>query len=113
MTPDVALTAKSVGCHWGFVMSQLVVIRFAEPRNTKGAPALDQDAMQADLHTQLEAALRAQLGDDVKLRLERGASNDIRLEGKFSMKPGEVKAIVSEVLGEIMDAFDPSGYTVS
>jgi hypothetical protein len=90
-------------------MAQLVVIRFANPR---AAPAnLDQDAMQADLHAQLEPLLKAQLGEETELRLERGATNEIRVEGRFALKPNEVKSIVSETLGEVMDAFDPSGYT--
>jgi CO dehydrogenase nickel-insertion accessory protein CooC1 len=92
-------------------MSQLVVIRFAQPRGNKNVLSIDQDAMQADLHAQLEVLLKARLGEETRLRLEQGATNDIRLEGRFSMKPLEVKAVVSEVLGEVMDGFDPSGYT--
>ena len=92
-------------------MGQLVVIRFARPRTAQTAPATHQDAMRADLHHQLELLLKARLGDEVALRLEMGATSDIRLEGRFSLKPNEVKAAVSEALGEVMESFDPSGYT--
>jgi hypothetical protein len=92
-------------------MGQLVVIRFARPRTGQNAPAINQDAMRADLHGQLETLLKARLGDEVALRLEMGATSDIRLEGRFSLKPNEVKGIVSEALGEVMESFDPSGYT--
>jgi hypothetical protein len=92
-------------------MKQLVVIHFARPRNTQSAPAINQDAMRADLHRQLEVILKARLGNEVALRLELGATSDIRLEGRFQLKPNEVKGIVSEALGEVMESFDPSGYT--
>ena len=91
-------------------MGQLVVIRFARPRTAQNAPAINQDAMRADLHRQLEVLLKARLGDEVALRLEMGATSDIRLEGRFELKPNEVKAMVSGALGEVMGSFDPSGY---
>ena len=92
-------------------MPQLVVIRFANPRSGSQAVHLDEDAMRTDLHAQLEVLLKERLGEDTELRLERGEHNEIRLEGRFPMKAPEVKAIVSEVLGEVMEGFDPSGYT--
>jgi hypothetical protein len=93
-------------------MSPLVIIRFANPRHSKNAPALDEDAMRDDLHAQLEVILKDRLGEDTELRLERGETNEIRVEGRFPMKPLEVKSIVSEALGEVMEAFDPSGYAL-
>lgn len=93
-------------------MAQLVIIRFANPRASNAVPTMNQDAMQTDLHAQLEVMLKERLGEETELRLVRGATNEIRLEGRFALKPAEVKSIVSEVLGEVMEAFDPSGYTL-
>lgn len=88
---------------------KIITIRFATPRNA--ATNMDHDAMQADLQAQLEVLIWERLGDDVELRLTRGETNDIRVDGKFSEKPPEVKRIVGEALGEIMEDFDSSAYT--
>jgi hypothetical protein len=89
---------------------KIVTIRFALPRNA--AKNMDHDAMQADLHAQLEVLIWERLGDDVELRLTQGETNDIRIDGKFLQKPLEVKRIVGEALGEIMEDFDSSAYTL-
>ena len=89
-----------------------VVIRFATPPAARRAqPAIQPDttAMHAELKRQLEELLVPQLGE-IYVRLEEGFSNDIRLEGKYLMKPGEVKRIVSEALEQVMDGFDSSLY---
>lgn len=90
----------------------VVTIRFAKPRATKGGSAFDEAAMQRDLQAQLELLLQQRLGDDLELRLELAESSEIRLEGRFPLKPLEVKGVVSEALGEIMEGFDPSGYAL-
>ena len=89
---------------------KIVTIRFANPRNA--AKNMDHDAMQADLQARLEVLIWERLGDDVELRLTRGETNDIRIDGKFIEKPLEVKRVVSEALGEIMEDFDSSAYTL-
>ena len=66
----------------------------------------------ADLQARLEVLIWERLGDDVELRLTRGETNDIRIDGKFIEKPLEVKRVVSEALGEIMEDFDSSAYTL-
>jgi hypothetical protein len=89
-----------------------VVIRFATPpASRRSQPALETDttAMHAELKRQLEELIVPQLGE-LAVRLEEGFSNDIRTEGKFPMKPGEVKRIVSEALEQVMDGFDSSLY---
>jgi uncharacterized lipoprotein YajG len=95
-------------------MSQVITIRFAQPRPGRGgsSPGLDHVAMRVDLHAQLEPLLKAQLGQDTQLRLEEGANNDIRVEGRFSMKANEVKQVVSQTLGDVMENFDASGYSL-
>jgi hypothetical protein len=89
-----------------------IVIRFAQPpasRRAQTAVNTDNTAMHAELRRQLEAIIVPQLGE-LTVRLEEGFSNDIRTEGKFPMKPGEVKRIVSEALEQVMDGFDSSLY---
>ncbi len=94
-------------------MAQLITIRFAQPRQTRGGtPAMNNEAMRADLHAQLEPLLRAQLGEETELRLEEGANNDIRVDGRFSFKPNQVKQIVGDTLGDVMENFDASGYVL-
>jgi hypothetical protein len=89
-----------------------VVIRFAQPpasRRSQSSAEADNTAMHAELTRQLEELLVPQLGE-LNVRLEEGISNDIRTEGKFPMKPGEVKRIISEALEQVMDGFDSSLY---
>jgi hypothetical protein len=91
---------------------KLVIVRFARPRAGSAAANIDQDALRTDLQAQLERLVQARLGEDTELRLELAATSEIRLEGRFAVKPLEVKAIVSEALGEVMDGFDFSGYAL-
>jgi hypothetical protein len=89
---------------------KLVIVRFARPRAGSAAANFDQDALRTDLQAQLERLVQAQLGNDTEVRLELAMTSEIRIEGRFDSKPLEVKGVVSEALGEIMDGFDFSGY---
>ncbi len=90
-------------------MMKRVTIRFAL-QGGKGAPAFDSTAARRDLLAVLEPQIQDRFGEDTEVEITEGATNDIRVDGSFTEKASEVRAFVSQVLGDAMEGFDPSGY---
>ena len=90
-------------------MQKRITIRFALPRGS-AAPAFDSAAARRDLLAVLEPQIQERFGEDTEVEITEGQTNDIRVDGSFTEKASEVRAYVSEVLGNAMEAFDPSGY---
>lgn len=90
-------------------MQKRITIRFVLPRGN-AAPAFDGTAARHDVLALLEPHIHERFGEDTEVELTEGATNDIRVDGSFTEKASEVKAFVSEVLGNAMEDFDPSGY---
>ncbi len=90
-------------------MQKRITIRFALPRGG-AAPTFDDTAARRDLLAVLEPQIHDRFGEDTQVELTEGATNDIRVDGSFTEKASEVKAFVSEILGNEMENFDPSGY---
>lgn len=90
-------------------MQKRITIRFAV-RAGKGGPSFDATAARRDLLAQLEPQLRERFGDDTEVEITEGQTSDIRVDGRFLEKVSDVRAFVSEVLGNVMEDFDSSGY---
>ncbi len=90
-------------------MQKRITIRFALPRGS-AAPTFDGTAARRDLLAVLEPQIRGRFGEDTDVEITEGQTNDIRVDGAFIEKASEVRDFVSEVLGDAMEEFDPSGY---
>lgn len=90
-------------------MQKCVIIRFAV-RSSKIGPQLDLAAARKDLLEQLVARIRTRYGDDTEVEITEGQTSEIRMDGKFHEKGNDVRAFVSELLGEVMEGFDSSAY---
>lgn len=89
-------------------MQKRITIRFAVRGGA--APSFDSAAARRDLLAVLEPQLHERFGEDTEVEITEGQTNEIRVDGRFAEKASEVKAFVSEILGAVMEDFDPSGY---
>lgn len=99
-------------------MSKILTVKFPveQPkvkRDKKGnvipGPTLDEDAVRAWLHEQLEPQVRAKLGEQVELRVVPGRTFEIRPEG-LQAKAVDVREIVGDLIGEVMGEFDAESF---
>ena len=77
----------------------------------KPMPYFDWDSLFEEIRRILEPQLTEQLGD-FELELELANSAEIRVTGNYlGMKTVDVRAMVSELLGEAMENIDTTAYT--
>ncbi len=95
-----------------------ITLRFPKPLpkydaqgKEKPSPYFDWDGMFSAIAASLEPQLQDRFGDDVELVLELANASDIRVSGSYlGMKTTEVRDLVSEMLGEVMEGIDTSEY---